>query len=161
MIKNKRYPHGGFTLIELLVVVLIIGILAAIALPKYKKAVDRARFTQLLIYNNAIVKAQKSYYLVNGQYSMNLSNLDIDLPNVKNMSFSMGGVEGATYTICSLYNNQGESFVVLEEILETGKFDCCSYRETNFQGDALCLAETRASPYPDPENFNFKCYRRK
>lgn len=56
----------GFTLIELLVVVLIIGILAAIALPQYEKAVGKASAAQLLVALNAYDRARAEYELATG-----------------------------------------------------------------------------------------------
>ena len=71
---NKK----AFTLIELLVVVLIIGILSAVALPQYQKAVLKSRLMQGVIYARYLHDAQEVYYLANGTYATGADDLGID-----------------------------------------------------------------------------------
>lgn len=70
----------GFTLIELLVVVLIIGILAAVALPQYQKAVDKSRLSEAIIQGRSLIEAQHLFRLANGTFSNDIETLDISFP---------------------------------------------------------------------------------
>ncbi len=70
----------GFTLIELLVVVLIIGILAAVAVPQYQVAVEKSRLTEALVNGQKIVEAQMLRQLSTGEWDgVNKDLLDIEL----------------------------------------------------------------------------------
>ena len=103
MNKNKK----GFTLVELLVVVLIIGILAAVALPQYNKAVKKARYANLKPLVESIYQARQVHYLETGDYGSFTGDLNVSLngttnPQSKVWSFSGGGgcVMEADYTYC-------------------------------------------------------------
>ena len=76
--KNANISRlGGFTLIELLVVVLIIGILAAMALPQYFKAVERSRMAEAVTLMDSVVKAQRRKFMQTNHYAMYFEGLDV------------------------------------------------------------------------------------
>ena len=70
----------AFTLIELLVVVLIIGILAAVALPMYTKSVEKSKVSEAIILSRSVYNAMVRYQLDSSTYVSTIDDLDIDIP---------------------------------------------------------------------------------
>ncbi|WP_458401337.1 type IV pilin protein [Candidatus Avelusimicrobium sp.] len=119
----------GFTLIELLVVVLIIGILSAVALPKYQTAVWKSRFATLKPLVKAVADAEEVHYMETGAYTNDVDNLGVTFPGVISQSVTSNkGTYHLSWGRCVLIipsNESGTSYV--ECFLKKGENDFLSY----------------------------------
>ena len=89
--KNANLSRlGGFTLIELLVVVLIIGILAGMALPYYRQAVDRARMAEMSTVLEKVHQAKHRKFMQTNRYSETFEGLDLNLKGAKGFRYTFG-----------------------------------------------------------------------
>ena len=145
----------GFTLIEMLVVVLIIGILAAVALPQYQKAVRKARLTEIVVFLDALQKGTDVWLLQNGGFpstetvvwSPTSSLLDIDIAAPKDWNDQSLKCSAES---CEVFATLGTVFpspdfaVMRDE--EKGWTCDCIYYEGDDEAKELC--EQLASMYP-------------
>lgn len=92
--------NKGFSLLELLVVVLIIGILAAIALPQYRFAVGKTKLAELKLRTKTLSDSIQNYYLVNNEYPLRPQDLDADFQN-NNGGITCDVMKTAQYIACN------------------------------------------------------------
>ena len=96
----------AFTLIELLVVVLIIGILAAIALPKYERAVMKSRYAGLMPLAKSVKQAQEEMLMSRGKYATDLTDLAVQVPGTP--SATGNSITNEDGVKIELYNGEGD-----------------------------------------------------
>ncbi|MEL4894135.1 type IV pilin protein [Crocosphaera sp. Alani8] len=90
---NKK-DNKGFTLIELLVVVIIIGVLAAIALPNLLGQVGKARESEAKSILGAMNRNQQTTFFEDGAFSATLEDLEVPVGNEKFYLIDVGNIAG-------------------------------------------------------------------
>ncbi len=144
MFANSR----AFTLIELLVVVLIIGILVAIALPQYQKAVEKARVAEARVILNAIYK---NWQFCELQYGANAAECDSAGPLFDHTEIDLPGV---TKTDCV---DSSPCIKTADWVFEGDGADLYANRIKNGSAvyflDIAQFGEGRAVCYNGSENF--------
>ena len=107
---NKK----GFTLVELLVVVLIIGILAAMAMPAYFKAVERARAAEADTLIGSVINAQQRYKMKTGRFATQWTSLDVAPQGaVAGKVFCTKGTQAATTATGAATDCSGNGFAIV------------------------------------------------
>lgn len=92
MIANKK---AGFSLVELTIVVVILGILATFAVPRFMSSVEKTKASEAFNYLSQIESAQGRYNAENGKYANQTSKLDIDFD--KPEFFNVSGVSSSNW----------------------------------------------------------------
>ncbi len=91
-LNNKR--QEGFTLAELAVVIIIIGVLAAFAVPRFRDSVERSKASEAFNYLSSVRAAQERFHARQSTYSDDSDDLDIKLSDPK--YFTLGTIEPGT-----------------------------------------------------------------
>ena len=70
----------SFTLVECLMVVIVIGVLAALAIPNYVRQKERVIVAEGIQTLKALLDAEVRFKVENGEYTSSLSDLDVEIP---------------------------------------------------------------------------------
>ncbi len=103
MLKNRK---KGFTLIELIVVIAILGILAAVLIPKFTGFTDKAKKTQALTDAKQFATAMDSLYAEKGAGAFNQTDVEVLSGTLKS---SISGFNATTGAFTATYTPAGSS----------------------------------------------------
>lgn len=95
---QKLHPNrkqGGFSLVELTIVVVILGVLATFAVPRFMRSVERSKAAEAFNYCENVMSSQNAYQGRNSEFAKNVSDLDVTLTDPQ--YFTVGSVTSSDW----------------------------------------------------------------
>lgn len=99
--------NKGFTLIELLIVVVIIGILAAIAIPKFSATREKAYFAAMKSDLKNLASQEEIYYSDTYSYTSNTTGLSFT--NSEGVTVTIGGISTSGWSASATHSALGSA----------------------------------------------------
>lgn len=148
--KKQETGEQGFTLIELLVVIIIIGILAAIALPSFLNQAAKARQSEAKTYVGSLVRTQQAHRLENPNFATSIDQLSVGLKSqTKFYKYEVPNAASgyATAAIATSLDTALKGYLgAVQQVQKSGAPDASS------QG-LVCEAKTAGTTAPTPTSW--------
>ena len=139
---GSRCYQYGFTLLEIMVVIIIIAILAIVAVPQYKRAVLKSRYSALLPVAQHLKTAQEAYYTGNNYYSDDLRSLDLDVPGtITNATTTHYGEDMSAKISTNLDEEEEYSYVLASKEGLNNNYIMYQEHSKNYPGEVHCEAK--------------------
>ncbi len=109
---SKFHSRKGFTLIELMIVVVIIGILAALAIPRFMQATVKSRQSEAKGILKQIYTMERTFRQETGAYSVDLNAIGVELPDAQVREYEYAVVlDGTGFTATATANLDDDATV--------------------------------------------------
>jgi len=118
-----EYNQKGFTLVEIMMVVIIIGILAVLAIPRYQKYLLESKLSEVQIAAGEIKQGMEKYYNSHGQRYTKIAGVAGNASLQQILRIELGAVDNFLYDVSPLGTGTGAGYILQAELSATGQLE--------------------------------------